>query len=427
MVAKAKTFDCGCHNELTCWHLPPNFVRMRYYFGQRLGVSDFFDEQAYHEGKRRLINRRLHGHGVLCGLLAERFVFPQNAPPGTPTTVLRVERGLALDACGREIVVGADQCVDVNAWFLANRDRPELEGWENSDEPNRLWVGLRYAECPSDPAPAPRDPCSCDAGGCEFGRIRESFELKLLTETERVACSGQSFPSNSALRQSLGQLGAAPSSCADYSAAITQLVSGPCPDAPADSWLCLAMLEVEIDSGQVADITLVDNAIPERASLLSTQVLQSLVLNTLCSAPGGAFVPGPSVSGVAFEGVDGNTTSGRAILNLNLVPDPADPALTIPLEASTFAASQFSLSRFTAGSGWADVAVAAVLESSPARFVVTGNGTLAAGRFRLVLESPVRTPIVDTRMNRLRPSPFVWQFRLEEQDGALALAESLFE
>jgi hypothetical protein len=427
MVAKAKTFDCGCHNELACWSLPPNFVRMRYYFGQRLGVSDFFDEQSYHEGKRRLLNRRLHGHGVLCGLAAERFVFPQNAPPGTPSTVLRVSRGMALDPCGREIIVGADQCVDVNAWFLANKDRPELEGWEESEEPNRLWVGLRYAECPSDPAPAPRDPCGCDAGGCEFGRIRESFELKLLTESEHVACSNLSFPLNSALRERLGALAAAPSSCADYSAAVSELVSGACPDPPPDPWLCLAVLEVDIESGQVGDITLVDNAIAERASLLSAQVLQSLILGTLCGGAGGAFAPGPSVSGVAFEGVDGNTTTGSAILNINLLPDPADPAQTIPLEAATFAASQFSLSRFDAGTGWTDVVIAAVLEPSPARFVVTGSGTLGAGRYRLVLDSPVKTPIVDAQMNRLQPSPFVWQFRLEEQDGALALAESLFE
>ena len=29
-------------------------------------------------------------------------------------------------------------------------------------------MGLRYLECPSDPAPVPRDPCGCDNGGCAY-------------------------------------------------------------------------------------------------------------------------------------------------------------------------------------------------------------------------------------------------------------------
>src|SRR5262245_51949706 len=109
-----------CAGEDGCVVAPAEFVRLRYYFGQRLGVVDLSDEQAYVVGKQRFHNARAHGAGVLCGLRAERYRFPQGAAATTPTTLLRVRRGAALDACGREIVVGWDQCIDVAAWWRQN-------------------------------------------------------------------------------------------------------------------------------------------------------------------------------------------------------------------------------------------------------------------------------------------------------------------
>jgi hypothetical protein len=100
-----------------CLVSPAEFVRLRYFFGQRLNVVDLADEQSYFAGKQRFHNARAHGAGVLCGLTADRYVFPQGSPPATATTLLRVHRGAALDACGREIVVGWDQCIDVAAWY----------------------------------------------------------------------------------------------------------------------------------------------------------------------------------------------------------------------------------------------------------------------------------------------------------------------
>src|SRR5687768_1949891 len=96
--------SCWPQEDGACCPLPPEFVRMRYFFGQRLGVVDFAEEQSYHAGKQRFHNLRAHGSGVLCGLRAERFVWPMGA--AGPSTVLMVRRGAALDACGREIVVG---------------------------------------------------------------------------------------------------------------------------------------------------------------------------------------------------------------------------------------------------------------------------------------------------------------------------------
>ena len=66
--------------------------RNRYFYGKLLGVEDFELEQKYMNDKRRLINRFMHGCGVVCGL---------NVIPVGPDAV-SVEAGLALDFAGRE-------------------------------------------------------------------------------------------------------------------------------------------------------------------------------------------------------------------------------------------------------------------------------------------------------------------------------------
>ncbi|MEZ4242074.1 MAG: hypothetical protein R3F59_39155, partial [Myxococcota bacterium] len=152
--------DSGCA-------VPYEFVRLRYFFGQRLGVLELTDEQAYVVGKQRFHNQRLHGAGVVCGLLAERY-----APSTATTTLLRVSSGAALDGCGREIVVGWDTCVDVAAWVRANKATNADLADPAAPEAQQLWVAVCYRECPSDPAPAPRDPCGCEPAGCEHARVR---------------------------------------------------------------------------------------------------------------------------------------------------------------------------------------------------------------------------------------------------------------
>ena len=55
-------------DDCLCRTVPAEFVRLRYFFGQRLGVVDLADEQSYLVGKQRFHNRLAHGAGVLCGL-----------------------------------------------------------------------------------------------------------------------------------------------------------------------------------------------------------------------------------------------------------------------------------------------------------------------------------------------------------------------
>src|SRR5258708_1364225 len=52
---------------IPCAHFP-DLTRLKYFYGQLLGVQDFQTEQADFRGKLGLHNRCLHGYGTVGGL-----------------------------------------------------------------------------------------------------------------------------------------------------------------------------------------------------------------------------------------------------------------------------------------------------------------------------------------------------------------------
>jgi hypothetical protein len=387
---------------------------MRYFYGQRLGVVDFQDEQSYHSGKQRFHNRLLHGLGVVCGLNVERFVYPQGSPPSTKTTVLRVTRGAALDACGREIVVGADQCIDVNAWFQANRTRTDIAALDLT-KPVALFVVLKYRECPSDPAPAPRDPCGCNGGGCEYGRVMESFQLLLVTRDELDRCLSLPQPAG-ALDAAL----AAPFALPDMSAALQAFLARKCVDGAADGCLAIARIEIAFAAGPVVDnISAVRIEIPERAVLLSTQLLQRLGSEPAAAA---LAAGGPSISSIRFEGDSVDT--GRILVEFSLGTSGSPPVDT-PLAEPTLTGVWY-LSEFDPVAGtWGAVAFSESFAANVLTLKCSGNLT-DGGHYRFGLETTAATPAVDERMRPLTPQKFATHFRLAVESGKLTVQGSLF-
>jgi hypothetical protein len=410
-----------CASENDCCP-PAEFVRLRYFYGQRLGVIDLTDEQSYLAGKQRFHNLRAHGVGVLCGLTGERYVWPQGAPPNTPTTLLRVRRGAALDGCGREIVVGWDQCIDVAAWLAQHPAAEPPSG--TSTLP--LWVALCYRECPSDPAPAPRDPCGCDSGGCDYARVREGFQLKLLTAAEAAlvakanAASGASpLPAEEELTGSL--LGA-------LSRDVALLAGADCPASPDDPCLLLCRFEATLDSGgKVTDIAALDNTISERRTLLPTEELQKGILEALAAAANGGLIgSGPALGAVSF--INGGADSGTLAIGIDA--NGADLSRD-PFAAPTLLTAAISIFD---GTNWQaapapTLAYVAPSGTDPARIELqwaAGSG-LGTGRYRAFLDADRKQPPVDTKMRPLTPPSWARHFRLDKDgSGNLILAASLF-
>jgi len=83
----------------------PNPVqRLRYFDGEYLRSYDFTDEQSYHIEMRRLMNLKLHLHGIVYGL---EIVQDQDSVPSGGIYFYSIAPGMAIDTQGREIVVPA--------------------------------------------------------------------------------------------------------------------------------------------------------------------------------------------------------------------------------------------------------------------------------------------------------------------------------
>ena len=132
------------------------FERNRYFYGKLLTVRDFEAEQRYHTGKRTLINRLVHGAGVVCGL----------GVTASDESTLIIESGMALDYQGREIVLPE----------TLFRKLPMLEGQESLGDKKDAYLCLTYGEEDVEPVNA--------TGGQEgdqrqFDLTREGYRLFL--------------------------------------------------------------------------------------------------------------------------------------------------------------------------------------------------------------------------------------------------------
>ncbi len=138
-----------------------NLLRLEknnYFPGKLLTSRDCQDEQDFHNEKRRLLSRLTLGRGVVRGL--KTSLDAAAGPLG-----IRVTRGMAIDAWGREIVVDADQSRSLNVLL------PELAA-------GTYTLRLAYDQMLREPVPSPDSTCD---ETCQNNRIREMFVLKLGT------------------------------------------------------------------------------------------------------------------------------------------------------------------------------------------------------------------------------------------------------
>lgn len=143
------------------------FERNRYFFGKLMTVRDFEVEQRYVREHGHLHNQSLHGWGVVCGLTVE----PKGGT-GNESKVV-VKPGVALDCCGREIVVAKDHEVDLKD-FQGKIGTVEATG-------KTVFLCIQYDECNREPVPALANVSTCEEV-CEYNRIQEKIAFEVLTE-----------------------------------------------------------------------------------------------------------------------------------------------------------------------------------------------------------------------------------------------------
>lgn len=155
-----------CCNEPGC----ASGLRNNYFEGKRLTPDLFRVEQRYHIERRHLLNRALYGNGVVYGY-AISVEEGGTTPRGAARRRLRIGSGLALDACGRELVqVGAASLAIDRAIVLdgnGRRAEDATRAFADADYARKhgevCWLlSAHYAEQDSGRVRVP-DPCECDA------------------------------------------------------------------------------------------------------------------------------------------------------------------------------------------------------------------------------------------------------------------------
>ena len=133
--------------------------RNRYFYGKLLTVRDFEVEQRYHCTKRALLNRLIHGAGVVCGL----------GVTASDESTLMIESGMALDYQGREIVLPE----------TLFRKLQMLEGQETLSDSKDAYLCLTYVEEDVEPVNA----TGAEVGAQrQFDLTREGYRLFLTPE-----------------------------------------------------------------------------------------------------------------------------------------------------------------------------------------------------------------------------------------------------
>lgn len=138
--------------------------RLRYFTGRHMTARDFCDEQAYHRTHRLFHNRMLHGWGVVCGLHVGRHRIDRCRDEH-----IEVSCGLALDCCGREIVVEKDVVPPPVPWH----ERPK-------GHHNHRWhalLCLEYCQAETECVPVLYSEQNCDPQRRENSRIDEGHRF----------------------------------------------------------------------------------------------------------------------------------------------------------------------------------------------------------------------------------------------------------
>jgi hypothetical protein len=146
-------------------------ARNNYFVGKRLSPNVFQSEQRYYIERRQLLNRAIHGWGVVYGL----GVKGQSALAATGGLNLVIDAGMALDEAGREILNG--ETANIAFKDLWAPDLPPIPATGAPTPAPTCWVlKVHYAERLVGPVSL-RDACSCDRQN--FDRICETVRFSI--------------------------------------------------------------------------------------------------------------------------------------------------------------------------------------------------------------------------------------------------------
>lgn len=171
---------------------PSKHVNFNY--GMVLGVDDFNQEFTYLSERDRWLIRDLIGYGTVAGLQVRYEPSDEGTDRGPRVSV---SPGVAASPSGQLICVTPAQCAYLVEWLQLKRDEvaarlagsppsPPSGSPPTASPPGPLpsgaldlYVVVCYADCPTDNAPVPGEPCRSEDELLLPSRLRDDFLLEL--------------------------------------------------------------------------------------------------------------------------------------------------------------------------------------------------------------------------------------------------------
>jgi hypothetical protein len=166
--------------------------RNNYFLNKRLSPDTFRTEQTYHTERRKLINRAIHGWGVVFGYPVTK----EKADPNCPDAKLDrlfIGEGLALDALGRELIQVDSVALTLKKVLVLNADGG-LQKKPPSYDSGQCWrLNVHYAERSIGPVTV-KDSCNCER--TEWDKVCETVLYSIQPIDCKDCCSEQSCELN---------------------------------------------------------------------------------------------------------------------------------------------------------------------------------------------------------------------------------------
>jgi hypothetical protein len=141
-------------------------LRNRYFTGKFMNALDFTTEQDYLVKRRWLQNRLFQGWGIACGLEVEHHWLA-----ACRSRWVVVKPGIALDCCGREIIVRDEVLYELPL-------PPQGTAQYPAPVPPPFLLCVRYNETTEQPVPALEDSSGCRTA-MQNNYIREGYALEV--------------------------------------------------------------------------------------------------------------------------------------------------------------------------------------------------------------------------------------------------------
>ena len=210
-----------------------NSKRARYFHGMLMTDRDFTKEQRYHIEKRKLLNRMLHGSGVVCGL--------EIRPTDCSSSKIVINPGLALDCNGNEIYVQESYELEVEqiikSEILKKQTGEEMCYDGNETDVEKWHVIVRYSEVSTDQVAVYAPGGGCEEKVCDYSRTTEGYCFDLVKNPDVSIkipddpCNTESPPTDEKKKE-----------------LICENLLLPCPDCCDDPFVVLGSINININT-----------------------------------------------------------------------------------------------------------------------------------------------------------------------------------